>query len=41
MRTAETRNRSVSAESHENCAGGLTLTVNLYRTVTNVQINFS
>jgi hypothetical protein len=40
-RTEETGNRSVSAESHENRAGGLTLTVNVYRTVTNVQINCS
>jgi hypothetical protein len=41
MRTEETGNRSLSAESHENRAGGLTLTVNVYRTVTNVQINCS
>ena len=40
-RTEEAGNRSVSVESHENRAGGLTLTVNVYRTVTNVQINCS
>jgi hypothetical protein len=37
----KTRNRSVSAEIHENRAGGLTCTVNVYKTVTNVQINCS
>jgi hypothetical protein len=35
----KTGNRSVSAEIHENRAGGLTRTVNVYKTVTNVQIN--
>jgi hypothetical protein len=34
-----TRNRSVSPEIHGNRAGGLTCTVNVYKTVTNVQIN--
>ena len=34
-----TGNKSVSAESHEKRAGGLTLTVNVYKTVTNVQTN--
>jgi hypothetical protein len=37
----KTRNRSVSAKIHENHAGGLTCTVNVYKTVTNVQINCS
>ena len=36
-----TRNRSVSAKIHENHVGRLTRTVNVYRTVTNVQINCS
>ena len=37
----KTGNRSVSAKIHENCVGRLTLTVNVYRTLTNVQINCS
>jgi hypothetical protein len=37
----KTRNRSVSAKIHENHAGGLTCTVNVYNTVTNAQINCS
>jgi hypothetical protein len=37
----KTRNRSVSAEIHQNRARGLTCTVNVYKTVTNVQINCS
>ena len=37
----KTGNRSVSAKIHENRVGRLTRTVNVYRIVTNVQINCS
>jgi hypothetical protein len=37
----KTGNRSVSAKIHENRVRRLTCTVNVYRTVTNVQINCS
>ena len=37
----KTVNRSVSTKIHENYVGRLTRTVNVYRIVTNVQINCS
>jgi len=37
----KTGNRSVSTKIHENRVGRLTRIVNVYRTVTNVQINCS